>query len=150
MCIFLCVCFVFPCMCSCLCLYFVKNHSLVCNGWHRSAFRQTGRQAGGRSLVVNRTRALHPLSPLPPPVSVWVNPGVQVNEKGLDHREQRQSSPRHLCSPPAHWDPSPWQAPLSTSLSPRRLSFPRVTHTDTHTHRLATRWPPNTTYPAWH
>lgn len=70
--------------------------------------RQRGMKAGGGSLVVTRASAVHPSEPPVPAFSPHVcvlNPGVRVNEKGVDHRERRQSSPRHLCSPLAHRDP---------------------------------------------
>uniref|UniRef100_A0A3B4AHK6 Secreted protein n=1 Tax=Periophthalmus magnuspinnatus TaxID=409849 RepID=A0A3B4AHK6_9GOBI len=60
-----------------------------------------------------------PLPRLPPLECVRCNPRVRVNEKGADHREGRQASPRHLCSPLAHRDPQYVTGPpLNATLCP--------------------------------
>lgn len=125
-------------------VFFLKQ-PLVCNGWHRSAFRQTARQADSKSLVVTRAGALQPPVPASTPCFCLLNPELWVNEKGLDHREKRQSAHRHLCSPPALWDPLSMTGPLPCVSPPHWPFVSWVTP-----HRLAAQWPPKTPHPVWH
>lgn len=82
--------------------------------------RQEGRQAAGLWWSPGPLLSTHPRPPVLTltPCFCLVNPGVWVNEKGLDHWEERQSSLSHLCSPPALRDSHSMTGPPSSCLSP--------------------------------
>lgn len=84
--------------------------------------RQEGRQAAGLWWTPGLVLCSWPHPPVPTstPRFCLVNTEVWVNEKGLDHREERQSSPRHLCSPQALWDL------LSMTGPPLHVSLPTL------------------------
>lgn len=155
-CALVCVCVLSVSLCMRFCFCFVKKHSLVSNGWHRSAFRQTGSREGSRSLVVTGAIALHPAAP-PVPISIplflcgWAE-GCRLMKRVWTTKK----SGSHLADTPAHLWPSesshhdrphtpPSPPPPVLYLSPRRPTFPWV-----RPRRLAARSLPNTAHPRWH
>lgn len=99
-----CVLSVSLCTRSCFC--FVKKQSLVSNGWHRSAFRQTGSREGSRSLVVTRAIALHAAAPPRSHFHPLFLCGWAEGCRLMKRVWTTKKSGSHLADTPAHLWPS--------------------------------------------